>query len=286
MIDDWQNNILCLEDDIKPVANSYISFQGIYNHCLEADIMIDEDATFEQFGYYSNTLSFGSHKSVVAICDGCGKVRVLPKFNYADLCKQCRMKTPETRLKISQNHVGMQGRKHSVETIKRMSGENNPMFGVRICGENHHMFGKHHTEETKYKLSEVLIGENNPNYGKKFSEERKRRISAGKQKISYEEWENYVANAPYCLRFDEICRESNREKYNRECFICGLPESENITSKGQHKKLSVHHVDMNKNQGCDSNDWKLIPVCIHCHNQVHHKKMESYITYILKNGTI
>ena len=37
-------------------------------------------------------------------------------------------------------------------------------------GENHHLYGKHHTEETRKKMSEArkgkYIGENHPNYGK------------------------------------------------------------------------------------------------------------------------
>lgn len=37
--------------------------------------------------------------------------------------------------------------------------------------------GRHHSEETKRKLSKTKSGENNPNFGKNLSEERKRKIS-------------------------------------------------------------------------------------------------------------
>lgn len=37
--------------------------------------------------------------------------------------------------------------------------------------------GKHHTEESKKKISEAFTGESNPNFGKSVPEERKRRIS-------------------------------------------------------------------------------------------------------------
>ena len=40
-----------------------------------------------------------------------------------------------------------------------------------------HRIGKHHSKETKKKLSEANIGENHPNYGKHLSEETKRNIS-------------------------------------------------------------------------------------------------------------
>ena len=39
---------------------------------------------------------------------------------------------------------------------------------------------------------------------------------------------------------------------------------------------------MNKNQGCDDIEWKLVPVCIHCHNKLHSELWEYRILYILK----
>ena len=43
-------------------------------------------------------------------------------------------------------------------------------YGVQLFGKDNHMFGKHHTEETKKKISEkltgLMAGEKNPMYGK------------------------------------------------------------------------------------------------------------------------
>jgi hypothetical protein len=83
--------------------------------------------------------------------------------------------------------------------------------------------------------------------------------------------------------FNEECRESNREKYDRQCFLCGLLEDENITSSGLQKRLAVHHVDLNKNQGCDGIRWKLIPLCIHCHRMAHTKVWIARIIWLLNN---
>lgn len=41
---------------------------------------------------------------------------------------------------------------------ERMSGENNPMYGVRLTGERNHNFGKPMAEETKRKLSAAKMG--------------------------------------------------------------------------------------------------------------------------------
>ena len=108
-------------------------------------------------------------------------------------------------------------------------------------------------------------------------------ISAGYQHISYDDWESYARDQPYCPLFNEECRESNREKYNRKCFICGLSESKNITSTGKQRRLSVHHVDMNKQQGCDGVRWKLVPACMFCHNKLHDEIWIARITWLLNN---
>jgi group I intron endonuclease len=58
------------------------------------------------------------------------------------------------------------------------SGENHPLFG---CGEKNPMFGKHHSEESRKKMSEAAKErmsnpENCPNYGKHLSDETKEKL--------------------------------------------------------------------------------------------------------------
>ena len=128
-----------------------------------------------------------------------------------------------------------------------------------------------------------LKGKNNPRYGKIMSEEARRKMSARAQGILYEEWEGYAKDHPYCPKFNESCRESNREKYDRKCFICGKPESENITKSGKVRKLSVHHCDMDRGQGCNGVRWKLIPLCLKHHGVAHSGLWIERITYLLDN---
>jgi hypothetical protein len=49
------------------------------------------------------------------------------------------------------------------------------------------MYGKHHSEETKKKMSASLKGEKHPFYGKHHSEETKKKMSEAKkgEKTSY-----------------------------------------------------------------------------------------------------
>lgn len=60
-------------------------------------------------------------------------------------------------------------RKHMSEL---MSGENNPMYGIRLCGSLNHSFGKHLSEEQKRKISEAKKGKP----GHSQSEEHKEKL--------------------------------------------------------------------------------------------------------------
>lgn len=79
---------------------------------------------------------------------------------------------------------------------KSVTGENNPMFGKHhseetrrkisenhadVSGSNNPMFGKPRSKETKMKLSELrkgkFVGEDNPFYGKQHTKEAKQKMS-------------------------------------------------------------------------------------------------------------
>lgn len=85
-------------------------------------------------------------------------------------------------LKVAGSRLGL---KHSEETIAKMSGKNNHMFGK--LGENHHLFGKTHTAETKGLMGEANKGEKNPRgmLGKTHTVETLAKISAAKGTTIY-----------------------------------------------------------------------------------------------------
>lgn len=56
--------------------------------------MIDEQKTFDSYGYTSNELSKGSHKPIVVVCEDCGRIKntVFKNYNsavYPNLCRSC-----------------------------------------------------------------------------------------------------------------------------------------------------------------------------------------------------
>ena len=95
--------------------------------------MIDEDRTLQLFGYESTELSPHNHKKIVAVCEECGKYRVIRKSDYREICHRCsltgeknpffgRHHTEKTRIEMSKTRQGRQG----------VCGAKNGMFGR--CG--------------------------------------------------------------------------------------------------------------------------------------------------------
>lgn len=111
--------------------------------------MINEELTFQRFGYYSKDLHPNSNKNVVVNCIKCSTERVTRRCRTSLLCKSCAKKGKPNLKRI--------GQKHSEETKIRIS---NALKG-RIC-----------SEETKLKMSLTrkgrpvpwLTGKNSPNW--------------------------------------------------------------------------------------------------------------------------
>lgn len=128
---------------------------------------------------------------------------------------------------------------------------------ISKIGKNNPNFNKYPSEITKQKMSENhrdISGKNNPLYG------------INRSKENNPNWRGGITNHPYCKKWTEKLREKIREEYNRKCYFCGKDEKDNIDKNSKIRKLSVHHVDNDKEQGCNGKSWKLVPLCMHCHN--------------------
>jgi len=98
--------------------------------------MILEQLTYNSFGYRSTDLSRKSAKKIIAICDICGKLRVLKKRDYRKLCVGC--------CKIGVNNP-FYGRKHTKKAKNKIGVANSNNVGYWL--------GKHRSNETKEKIS-------------------------------------------------------------------------------------------------------------------------------------
>ena len=88
-------------------------------------------------------------------------------------------------------------------------------------------------------------------------------------------WKGGVSFEPYCPRFNKRRKEAVREFFGRRCLACGVEEKDCRT------KLPVHHVDHDKEQGCDGKPFNLVPFCKSCHADELYKQDE-YIVYVNK----
>ena len=76
-------------------------------------------------------------------------------------------------------------------------------------------------------------------------------------------WKGGIAESPYPREFSDSLREQIRFRDGYKCRECGTPQVECLT------KLSVHHIDYNKNNNIHSN---LVSLCQHCHTATSHKR--------------
>ena len=84
---------------------------------------------------------------------------------------------------------------------------------------------------SKSKLG-VYDGENNPN------------------------WQGGLSFGKYCSKFNNQLKQLIRDRYNNCDYMSDIHK--NICNNG--RALDVHHVDYNKQQGCDDHEWRLIPL--------------------------
>ena len=192
--------------------------------------MILEEETFEKFGYYPRDLKPKSGKKILVECDDCGKVQIIRKQFYRALCLSCSLKG-------------------------KLIGENNPNWKggqiMRICKNCNSEFTTYPSNikrgfgsfcspacQIEWR-SKYLKGENHPN------------------------WQGGISFLPYCSKFNFSFKEYIRDKFGRVCFLCPTTEMEN------GRRLSVHHVNYNKDCGCDDDETcQFVPLCISCNSKV------------------
>lgn len=83
--------------------------------------MIYHIQTYYTYGYWPEDLKPQSNKLIIAACDNCGKIRILKKCHYKDLCQSCT----STKRNIKRYEDPLEHKKSSESALKRH--KNNPM---------------------------------------------------------------------------------------------------------------------------------------------------------------
>lgn len=190
--------------------------------------MIDEARTLEMFGYTSDELKPRSHKKVVAVCDECDSVRRVNMGAYRELCHSCALTKANIKRAAPSDH-----NVRSIddgETFRRFGhhaydlSPNSAGIVVAVC------VGCGKVRETPKQFYADLC---HPCRNK--SANNRQKVSATRQGMSYNDWDGYATEHKYCYKFNEDCRERNRSKYGYRYFVCGKPQSENVTNAGNDR---------------------------------------------------
>jgi len=172
------------------------------------------------------------------------------------------------------------GKKHSNYLKGYWDSMNKKIKTERFSGINNPFYGRHHSEETKKKISKPRTEEAK----KKMSEIRKKMITEkkiimpkGKDSPS---WKGGKSFEPYGLEFNNELKERVRIRDKYRCQECFRHQEELYTKTGKKYKLHIHHIDFNKR---NNNPDNLISLCRNCHAKTYYNS-EDWIKYF-KNKT-
>jgi hypothetical protein len=174
----------------------------------------------------------------------------------------------EIRNKISKRHKGRVKseleRKHISESHKGLPSP---------------MLGKHHTEESKQKISCSQKGKLSYNYGKHHSENTLLKMSKSHSGNKSYLWRGGISFEPYCEKFNFAFKERVRAFFNRRCVECEKTEEEN----GQ--RPTVHHINYDKMVCCNDVKPLFVAVCSGCNAKANNDReyWEEHYTDIVNN---
>lgn len=185
--------------------------------------MINNQRTFEVFGYYTNDLAPKSNKRVVHICNECGKERFLAKQVALKiyLCKSCSNKINGLKVR----NINLSG----VNNSNYIDGRTLKQYFCKYPGCNNQisvysaLYGKHHC--SKHFVS---------------TEERNKNVSLGLRKLDRKgnKASNYIDGRTPLILLIRGCIEYHQWRNNvylRDNFTC---QKCYLRADG---KLNVHH---------------------------------------------
>lgn len=171
----------------------------------------------------------------------------------------------QTKEHIEKGRLSKLGLKRSLETRRKLSIASKGRF-KGLSYENR--FGKEKAQILKQKLSDNA--KINPNYGlkgKHHSEETRMKISLNHKGEKSNTWRGGISFKPYPTFWNTIYKQKILKRDNYTCQICN--------AKQIKSKFSVHHIDYNK-KNC--NPLNLITLCKSCHGLTNHNR-EKWINF-------
>lgn len=267
--------------------------------------MIKEGWTLIVFRYTSDDLAPQSHKPVIAACDECGVIREVMKGKYRDMCPKCAHRTSEFRTTLSE--VAKNRPPISEETREKLSaastGEKNPMYGKHHTAESKKKvsvgnFGKIRTMEVRDKMSHNRKGKSHAplseetkrkisisNTGRSHTEEWCRNHSAAMTGANHPCWKGGITEWRNQLTKSRLYKAWRTAVYNRDEYTCKMC---NDASGGN---LQAHHIRPVKDHKNDLLIFDIdngITLCKLCHESIKGQEytyIDQFTQIIMHGGT-
>jgi hypothetical protein len=193
-------------------------------------------------------------------------------------------KSKEHCKKISESHKGKPPSELTLQKLSksRMGKKRSEATRYKMKVSHKGMLGKTHTIDTRKKISDKLKGEKHPFFGKRGKDAPNFGNCGAKSPL----WIDGRSFLPYCFLFNLKRKIAVRVFFRYVCICCGKHTNENLTKSGKQRELSIHHVDHDKQQGCNGIPFNLVPLCLECHGKELYKEQEykKYINKTLKEG--
>lgn len=123
-------------------------------------------------GYCKVRLSNGSHKDYIYIA-----VHRLVAWAFPEICGEYKEGLQVDHLNTIRDDNRPENLRWVTPSENRLNPITNARFRNSVTGEKHHMYGKHHTEESKKKMSESHMGIPGFWKGKTLNEEHRKQLS-------------------------------------------------------------------------------------------------------------
>lgn len=227
-----------------------------YKHHFCSKLCLSEWKTKQYAGDGNPSWNGGKVNIICPICDG--EFEVIParqKRSGVICCSTKCMGKWNSENRNGENHPSWNG--GDVDATCKMCGTS---FRVKQ-NQKRNGFGKFCSRKCVGKWNTIhRIGENHPG------------------------WMGGISFEPYCNKFNAAFKEHIRDKFGRTCFLCGKTEHEAMDAQAKvgkrAYKLSVHHVNYDKNCLCGDIKCAFVPLCQSCHTKTNHYRnyFESFIT--------
>lgn len=145
----------------------------------------------------------------------------------------------------------------------------------RMSGKGNPLYGKHHTEESRRKISEnriYLKGKEHPSYGRRLTEEQKKACSERELREKRWRWKGGVHKYfwQYPPEWNDALKTKVKKRDNYKCVMCGKTQDEVV-------KLDIHHINEAKD---DCSMTNLMTLCNDCHLRAHGRSKRVVATAI------